>query len=251
MGIFYGSNIIMNRDIMGRVYIEKFGKNKPVLSKSEIKDKLKEAIINGDKENIIGLIEEELKKGIDPLEISNKSLIPGLEEVGRLFANNIYFLPQVIQSAETMNLAFSRLKKEIKGEGIKRGIKILIATVYGDIHDIGKNIVSTLLEANGFDVIDLGKSVPAERIVEEAIKNRVDVVGLSALMTTTMEEMRNVINRIRERGIDVVSIIGGAVVTERFAKDIGAHIYAKDAIDALKKIKKIIDEKRGFDRGKD
>ncbi len=114
----------------------------------------------------------------------------------------------------------------------------------GDIHDIGKNIVAALLSNHGFEVIDIGKNVPAEKILEEAIKNRVDVVGLSALMTTTMVEMKKVIDLLKARGVETVSIIGGAVVTEEYAKEIGAELYARDAMDAIHKLKDAVIKKK-------
>jgi len=143
-------------------------------------------------------------------------------------------------SAETMKRAFARLKEEIAGKQGKPLGTILMATVEGDIHDIGKNIVSTLLENNGFNVIDLGKNVATERIVDEAVKQKVDMVGLSALMTTTVMEMDNVIKKLKEKGVPVMTMVGGAVVTEEFAETINANGYAKDAMEAVKKIKAML-----------
>jgi 5-methyltetrahydrofolate--homocysteine methyltransferase len=120
--------------------------------------------------------------------------------------------------------------------------KIIMATVEGDIHDIGKNIVCTLLENHGFQVIDLGKNVPAERIVHEAREQKVDAVGLSALMTTTMAEMDNVIRKLREEGIKTFTMVGGAVVTEDYAREIGADLYAKDAMEAVAKVKALLEK---------
>lgn len=205
-----------------------------------IRERLKKAIIEGDEDNITSLVEAALKEGLDPITISSEGLVPGLEEVGRLFACNKYFLPQVMLSADTMKKAFQRLKKELKGaKGASKG-KVLLATVEGDIHDIGKNIVATLLENHGFEVIDLGKNVPADKIVNAAIKNKVDVVGLSALMTTTVMEMDTVIKRLKDAGIKAVTIVGGAVVTKEFARSIGATAYGGDAVSAVDKIKQLL-----------
>ena len=143
-------------------------------------------------------------------------------------------------SADTMQAAFTRLKEEMKGEGFASLGRILMATVEGDIHDIGKNIVCTLLENHGFEVIDLGKNVSAERIIAEALKHRVDAVGLSALMTTTMAEMRNVIDRLKAQGVKTFTMVGGAVVTQDYADEIGADLYAKDAMEAVAKIKALL-----------
>lgn len=253
MDAYHASLVLMNRDIRAERYIKRHqlseAAKKPVEqaeAKAEVKsigDRIKKAVIEGDEENIIGLVEQGLKEGLDPITISNSGLVPGLEEVGRLFASNRYYLPQVMLSAETMKKAFARLKKEMKGKTGPGLGKVLLATVEGDIHDIGKNIVATLLENHGFEVIDLGKNVPADRIIEEAERNRVDIVGLSALMTTTVLEMDKVIKRLRERGIKAMTIVGGAVVTKEFSENIGADEYGGDALSAIEKMKRMVKEK--------
>jgi len=185
-------------------------------------------------------VEMALADGLTPLQISNEGLLLGLEEVGRRFEKNQVFLPQVMRSAETMQTAFTRLKAELHGLGIEPLAKILMATVEGDIHDIGKNIVCTLLENHGFEVIDLGKNVSADRIVAEAQSRSVDAVGLSALMTTTMSEMENVIARLKAVGVKTFTMVGGAVVTPEYAASIGADLYAKDAMEAVARIKNLL-----------
>jgi 5-methyltetrahydrofolate--homocysteine methyltransferase len=142
-----------------------------------------------------------------------------------------------------MQAAFTRLKEEMKGEGFVSLGRILMATVEGDIHDIGKNIVCTLLENHGFEVIDLGKNVSAERIIAEALRHGVDAVGLSALMTTTMAEMRNVIDKLKAQGVKTFTMVGGAVVTQDYADEIRADLYAKDAMEAVAKIKALLADK--------
>ena len=147
-------------------------------------------------------------------------------------------------SAETMHAAFGRLKQEMKeqqGRGLGR---ILMATVEGDIHDIGKNIVCTLLENHGFEVIDLGKNVPAARIVEQATHHQVDAVGLSALMTTTLNQMEVTIRQLRDAGVRVFTMVGGAVVSQDYADSIGADLYAADALEAVDKVKALFREAR-------
>ena len=253
MDAYHASLVLLNRDLRAERYIKRhqaLTESAPAAPKEAaaacapagIGEKLKQAIIQGDEENIVSLVEEALKQGWEPLKISNEALVPGLEEVGRLFASNRYYLPQVMLSADTMKKAFARLKVEMKG---KRGPalgKVLLATVEGDIHDIGKNIVATLLENHGFEVIDLGKNVPADRIVEEAEKNKVDIVGLSALMTTTVLEMDTVIKRLRDKGIKALTIVGGAVVTQEFSDKIGADQYGGDALSAIEKMKRMVKE---------
>ena len=171
------------------------------------------------------------------MTIGNEGLLPGLEEVGRRFADNRIFLPQVMQSAETMQAAFAYLKENFAGESGPSLGRILMATVEGDIHDIGKNIVCTLLENHGFEVIDLGKNVPASKILEVALAKDVDAVGLSALMTTTLQQMEVTLGKLKQAGIKVFTMVGGAVVTQDYADSIGADIYAKDALEAVAKVK--------------
>jgi 5-methyltetrahydrofolate--homocysteine methyltransferase len=188
-------------------------------------------------------VEKALAEGLSTLEISNEGLLPGLEEVGRRFGNNQIFLPQVMLSSETMQAAFARLKKELGGLGTASLGKILMATVEGDIHDIGKNIVCTLLENHGFEVVDLGKNVPAARIVEQARALEVDAVGLSALMTTTLARMETTIALLRQAGVTVFTMVGGAVVTPEYAASIGADLYAADALEAVARIKELLRQK--------
>ncbi|MBI5810810.1 MAG: cobalamin B12-binding domain-containing protein, partial [Deltaproteobacteria bacterium] len=254
MDAFHAASVLMNKDLRAERYIARFKASAPAIGPASIpglpatvtgiKDKLKKAVIEGDEENIVGLVEDALKDGWDPIKISNDGLIPGLEEVGRLFACNRYYLPQVMLSADTMKKAFKRLKAELKGKKGPVIGKVLLATVQGDIHDIGKNIVATLLENHGFEVIDLGKNVPTDKIIREAVKNKVDIVGLSALMTTTVMEMDIVIKRLKERGIDALTIVGGAVVTKEFSEKIGADAYGGDALSAIEKMKRMIRERR-------
>ncbi|KAF0217286.1 MAG: 5-methyltetrahydrofolate--homocysteine [Geobacteraceae bacterium] len=238
--------VLLNRDPNAAAYIDAYkgevaaAAQSPLEEPHDTKSRLARAIIDGDRENVVAIVEEALREGLSPLQISNEGLLPGLEEVGRRFEKNIFFLPQVMQAADTMQAAFSRLKEEMKGKPFESRGKILMATVEGDIHDIGKNIVCTLLENHGFEVIDLGKNVPAERILAEAQAQKVDAVGLSALMTTTMAEMENVIAKLKEHGVKTFTMVGGAVVTKDYADMIGADLYAKDAMEAVAMIRKLL-----------
>ena len=254
MDAYHASLVLLNKDLRAERYIKRHQALSAAAEgaapvKAEEKKalgtagKLKKAIIEGDEDNIVPLVEGALAEGWDPIRISNEGLVPGLEEVGRLFACNTYYLPQVMLSAETMKKAFARLKEELKGKTGPSLGKVLLATVEGDIHDIGKNIVATLLENHGFEVIDLGKNVPAERIIEEAVRNNVDIVGLSALMTTTVMEMDKVIKKLREKGVKVMTIVGGAVVTKEFTDKIGADEYGGDALSAIEKMKRMVKER--------
>ncbi|HAD04992.1 MAG TPA: 5-methyltetrahydrofolate--homocysteine methyltransferase [Desulfuromonas sp.] len=208
-----------------------------------IRERLATAVIEGDRDGVTALVEAALGEGLTPLAIGNEGLLPGLEEVGRRFGRNQVFLPQVMLSAETMQTAFARLKVEMKGGASATLGKILMATVEGDIHDIGKNILCTLLENHGFEVIDLGKNVPAARIVAEAKRLEVDAVGLSALMTTTLQQMEVTIAELRRAGIKTFTMVGGAVVTPEYAATIGADLYAPDALEAVARIKELFRQK--------
>jgi 5-methyltetrahydrofolate--homocysteine methyltransferase len=206
----------------------------------DIRQRLAAAIVGGDSEGVVELVKEALQEGLDVLAVSNEGLLPGLEEVGRRFADNRVFLPQVMRSADTMQTAFAYIKENFAGESGPSLGRILMATVEGDIHDIGKNIVCTLLENHGFEVIDLGKNVSAARILEVAQKEEVDAVGLSALMTTTLQQMDVTLDKLRDAGIKVFTMVGGAVVTQEYADSIGADIYARDAIEAVAKVKRLL-----------
>jgi 5-methyltetrahydrofolate--homocysteine methyltransferase len=248
MDVYRSAMVLLNRDVKAEAYIEAYKDTAAAAAAAgpaqeqqlDTRGRLTAAIINGDGENIVSLVEEALREGLTHLEISNEALVPGLEEVGRRFEKNIFFLPQVMSSADTMKAAFARLKQEMKGASLASKGRILMATVEGDIHDIGKNIVCTLLENHGFEVIDLGKNVPAERIVAAALENQVDAVGLSALMTTTITEMENVIRKLKDAGIKTFTMVGGAVVTQEYADEIGADLYAGNALEAVARIKKLM-----------
>ncbi|MGM0471719.1 MAG: homocysteine S-methyltransferase family protein [Bacillota bacterium] len=201
---------------------------------------VKQAVLNGNQEEIIELIKSILDQ-FKPQEIMNEGLIPAIKEVGNKYDSGEYFLPQLMASAETMKQGFQFLKDKLdSGDSQGSKGKVLLATVKGDVHDIGKNIVKIVLENHNFTVVDLGKDVPAEEIVQTAQEEEVDVVGLSALMTTTMVEMETVIELLAQEGIEVKVILGGAVVDESYTNEIGADDYALDAISAVKKIENLL-----------
>lgn len=203
------------------------------------------AILEGDRTAAEGAVEVALAAGREPLAIIDEAVVPALDEVGRRYEQGIYFLPQLMLAAESAQLAFARLRRELQGEkGSARGT-VVLATVKGDIHDIGKNIVGVMLSNHGFQVVDLGKDVPLERILAAAASERADIVGLSALMTTTMAEMRRVVEEIRRRGLEVRVMVGGAVVTPQFAQEIGADAYGKDAVAAVQQALRLVQGERG------
>jgi 5-methyltetrahydrofolate--homocysteine methyltransferase len=203
-----------------------------------------EAVLNGDQENVLNFLETELGNGAGSFALMQDVLIPAITEVGARYERREYFLPQLIRSAETMQKAFERLRPLLE-EGQKSPIRkpvVVMATVEGDIHDIGKNIVSLLLGNHGFEVIDAGKDVPAGDIVACAMRHNADIIGLSALMTTTMARMVETIRLVREGGLSIRVMVGGAAVTQAFAESIGADAYGEDAVDAVRAARDLLAE---------
>ena len=200
---------------------------------------LDEAVIKGDKAKTLELTQAALEAGNDPFTMVNDVLIPAITQVGDKYERKEYFLPQLIRSAEAMQAAFGILRPLLaKDSRTTEKPVIILATVEGDIHDIGKNIVSLLMSNHGFEVVDLGKDVSAGRIVEAACAHNAKLIGLSALMTTTMVRMQDTIALLRERNLEKKVLVGGAVVTEAFARSIGAH-YSSDAVDAVRLAKEL------------
>lgn len=218
----------------------------PAATDDPLGRRLYDAILEGDKEAILPLVEQGLGEGRDPMALLNRFLIPAIEEVGRLFGEGIYFLPQLMLSAAAMKKAFARLKPEIQKAktGQAEIGTIVLATVQGDIHDIGKNIVAVLLENYGFRVVDLGRDVKNEIVLEEARKAGADIVGLSALMTTTMPQMKRVIELFAREGFDCPVLVGGAATTRAFAEQIGARGYGRDAQEAVALALEVLRQRR-------
>ncbi|MDD5934102.1 MAG: homocysteine S-methyltransferase family protein [Clostridiales bacterium] len=203
--------------------------------------KIYETVLKGNKRVILELVDAELKKGTKASDILDTMLIPAINEVGHLFDVGKYFLPQLIASAETMKTAIDRLEPLLKenNQGKKAGT-VVIATVAGDIHDIGKNLVALMLKNYGYEVIDLGKDVKSEVIIEEAKKVDADIIALSALMTTTMLEMKHVVRLRNEAKLRAKVIVGGAVITQSYCDEIGADGYSKDAQEAVTLVQRLI-----------
>ncbi|MGI6144718.1 MAG: dihydropteroate synthase [Clostridia bacterium] len=200
-------------------------------------------ILQGQKEPLICLLQELVStKKMNPLSIINEEIIPSLEKIGELFDQGKIFLPQLLLSSEAVKAAFSYLRRQLPVSSLKNKGTIILGTVKGDIHDIGKNIVKALLENHGYKIIDLGKNVPAEAFINNAVKEKAQIIGLSALMTTTMVEMETVIKEVQKKKLAVKILVGGAVVTEDYARKIGADGYGKDAVEAIKVIEKLLDQ---------
>jgi len=241
MHIKKAADVLTGKDHNSIFYIKAYGKqNEPKEEKSH-NGSVYNCILEGRRSEIVDSIKAEMNRGTTPVKLIDEHLIPAITRVGELYRERKYFLPQLIQSAETMEAAMKYLLPLLDKNSvqIKKKGKIVIATVKGDIHDIGKNMVALMLRNCGFEVIDLGKDVDSEVIVKTAAEEKADIIALSALMTTTMEEMRVVAQKISERKIDAGLLIGGAAVSEAFAQEIGA-VYARDAYTAVRRAEAMV-----------
>ncbi|MFA6613438.1 MAG: homocysteine S-methyltransferase family protein [Endomicrobiia bacterium] len=234
----YARDLLTNKDPNAKKYVAQFSNVAKAVTTQETslspKDKLFNSIINGDKEYMIELIDEILKEDNNPLFISNELILKALNIVGEKFNSKEFFLPQVIMAAEASQIAFAHIKPMLKKEKNVVYGKVVMATVKGDVHDIGKNIVCAVLESFGFEVFDIGKNIDKETIIQKAKEYDADIIGLSALMTTTMVEMEKVIELKNSLNMDIKIMVGGAPVTKEFAENIGAEGYSRDAIEAAR-----------------
>lgn len=214
------------------------------MSGKEIFSEMKKAIIEGNKEEAEALARQAIEKKLNLSEVVEKGYVPGIQKVGDLWENGEYFLPELITSAECMKAAMGILRPELEKAQIATQSlgKIVIGTVEGDIHDIGKNLVSSLLSANGFEVIDLGADVKLDKFIEKAEKEKADFICLSALLTTTMVGQKKLIEMLKERNLygNFKVMVGGAPVNQKWAADIGADGYAENAMIAVRALKNLI-----------
>ncbi|MGM9551126.1 MAG: homocysteine S-methyltransferase family protein [Clostridia bacterium] len=241
MGAVYAYKLLSGEDKGCSEYTQKMALVQTEVKQTEKEDSIEDAILKG----LQSEVEEICRKLLtnkDELDIVNEDLIPALDKAGEKYEKGIFFLPQLLNAANAASKAFGVIKESIekKGNGnIKKG-KIILATVKGDIHDIGKNIVKVILENYGYEIIDLGKDVKPEVIVERAIRDNVKLVGLSALMTTTLKSMEETVNLLHESGHDCFVMCGGAVLTESYVKSIGADFYARDAKQSADIAKRVL-----------
>ena len=211
-------------------------------SQKEYLDKMAKMVVEMEDEEIGDLCREYLKEGYDPEDAIFNGLIKGMNEVGRLFEEEEYFISDLLICSDAMYNGIDVLKEKIESYGENNLATAVIGVVEGDTHDIGKNLVKLMFEVNGFNMIDLGKDVPAEKFVDEAIKNKAQFIMMSTLMTTTMANMKKVIDILNERNIrdQFIVMVGGGPVSESFAKDIGADAYSENANEAVKVAKSLI-----------
>ena len=243
MDMVFSYRALSGEDADCGAYIERFANaasDKTVPAAASVEMTIETAIMKGLKQEVANLTEGCLET-MSELDVINQRLIPALDIVGEKYEKQQIFLPQLINAANAACAGFDLIKEKIAGRGgenLSKG-KIILATVEGDIHDIGKNIVRVVLENYGYQVIDLGRDVPVQSVVEAARKEEVSLVGLSALMTTTVSSMQKTIAALRESGHACKVFVGGAVLTENYAMEIGADFYAKDAkasVDIAKEV---------------
>lgn len=202
--------------------------------------KLREAVINGDAKAAHSITEEALAQGTDPLQLVNDHMVPAMDEVGRRFEANEYFVPELLISARAMKSALDLIRPLLTARGDKPVGRVAIGTVKGDLHDIGKNLVASLLEGGGFEVIDLGVNVSPEKFIETVQQKDANIVAMSALLTTTMPAMKTTIDALKKAGVRdrVKVLIGGAPITQKYAEEIGADGYSENAVGAVALAKK-------------
>lgn len=195
-----------------------------------------ESIVNADRAAAEEVARRALDSGVSPSEIMQQGFVKGIQQVGDLFESGEVFLPELMMSADAMAGATEVTNAALEGGAAEVKGTVVIGTVQGDVHDIGKAIVIAYLKANGYEVTDLGRDVSAEAFIDTATELKADVIGMSALLTTTMEEQKKVIKRVRDEGLPFKTVVGGAPCTQRWADQIGADAYAEDANDGVKKI---------------
>jgi 5-methyltetrahydrofolate--homocysteine methyltransferase len=196
---------------------------------------LYDAVLNGNAKATQALTQQALAEGVDPLALVNEAMIPAMDEVGRRFECNEYFVPELLISARAMKTALEQIRPLLTARGDQPAGRVAIGTVKGDLHDIGKNLVASLLEGGGFEVIDLGVNVTPEKFIEAIKGKQANIVAMSALLTTTMPAMKTTIEAIKQAGVrgQVKVLIGGAPITQKYADEIGADGYSENAVGAV------------------
>ena len=192
-----------------------------------------EALIRGDRDTVANLVQKGLDEGVEPSKLLNEGLVAGMDVVGRKFKANEFYVPEVLIAARAMHAGMDLLEALLADSGVQPAGKVVLGTVKGDLHDIGKNLVGMMLKGGGFHVVDLGIDVSPEGFVQAVQENDADAVAMSALLTTTMPQMASVIDAIKEAGLEVKIMIGGAPITQDYADEIGADGYAPDAASAV------------------
>jgi corrinoid protein of di/trimethylamine methyltransferase len=203
---------------------------------------LYDSVVSGDAKATQAITQQALADGVDPLKLVNDYMVPAMDEVGRRFEANEYFVPELLISARAMKAALELIRPLLTARGDKPVGRVAIGTVKGDLHDIGKNLVASLLEGGGFEVIDLGVNVTPEKFIETVNTKQANIVAMSALLTTTMPSMKTTIEALRQAGVrsKVKVLIGGAPITQKYAEEIGADGYSENAVGAVALAKKAV-----------
>jgi len=208
----------------------------------ELYQVISKAVTEGEEEEAVRKVEEALKSGLPPIEIMQRGIVAGISKAGELWKANEYFLPDVIMAADAFKAAMAILKPRLKeGEGVRKGKKIVMGVVQGDVHDLGKSLVIAMLTSAGFEVIDLGIDVPLQKFIDAAREHQPHILGLGAYMTTTMLEMKGIIAELEKQGLrrKLKVMVGGVPTSQEFADQIGADAWGKDALDAIQKALKL------------
>jgi len=201
-----------------------------------------EAVVNGDARTSQAVTQQALAEGIDPLLLVNDYMVPAMDEVGRRFESNEYFVPELLISARAMKAALDLIRPLLTARGDQPVGRVAIGTVKGDLHDIGKNLVASLLEGGGFEVFDLGVNVAPEKFIETVRQKNANIIAMSALLTTTMPSMKTTIEALKQAGVrdQVKVLVGGAPITQKYAEEIGADGYSENAVGAVALAKKAV-----------
>ena len=207
--------------------------------------KLYDSVVSGDAKTTQAITKEALAEGVDPLKLVNEYMVPAMDEVGRRFEANEYFVPELLISARAMKASLELIRPLLIARGDKPVGRVAIGTVKGDLHDIGKNLVASLLEGGGFEVIDLGVNVTPEKFIETVNAKQANIVAMSALLTSTMPSMKTTIDALKQAGVreKVKVLIGGAPITQKYAEEIGADGYSENAVGAVALAKKAVGPK--------
>ena len=203
-------------------------------------EKFYEALCEGSMDKVKELTQKALNEGEAPEKVLKEGLIPAMDRIGVRFRNNDIFIPEVLIAARAMHAGLGVLKPILAKSTTSSAIKVVLGTVRGDLHDIGKNLVGMMLEGAGFEVVDLGIDVSPEKFIQSAKENGAQIIGMSALLTTTMMQMQTTVQKVKAEGLKIKTVIGGAPVTAEFAKQIGADGYAPDAASAVSTIKEVL-----------
>lgn len=214
------------------------------MSKEELLQKLSDAVLEMEDEEVVALANQAIDEGVDAFEAIDKGLTDGMERAGKLFEEEEYFVPELLMCSDTLNAGLDVLKPHLKVEEGAVKHKVVLGVVEGDTHDIGKNLVKLMLETSGFEIIDVGRDIPARQFVEVAKKEGAEIIALSTLMTTTMKAMEEVITILKEEGIrDKFKVmVGGGPISQGFANKIGADGYSVNAAEAVRLAKSLVGE---------